>query len=149
MAVVLQLSACGEEDSPEAQVRHYLAEAESAVEGREIIRVQGLISEHYADTAKRSRQDLVRLVGGYFLRHKSIHLLTRIERLQIKEAGEAEVVLYVAMAGSPIKGAEQLPGIQVDLHRFELLLGQDASGAWQLLNANWRHAMLDDFSPES
>lgn len=149
LIIPLLFAACGgEEDTPEAQVRRYLAEAEATVEARKITAIQGLISERYADSAKRTRQDLLRLIGGYFFRHKSIHLLSRIERLEISEEGRAEVVLYVAMAGSPIEGIEQLTAIRADLHRFELLLGQDNAGVWQLLSAGWRRAMPGDFARE-
>ena len=144
----LLLTACGgEEDTPESQVRRYLTEAEAVVEARKISAVRGLISERYSDRAKRTRRDLLRLIGGYFFRHKSIHLFTKVDHLQIREEGQAEVVLYVAMAGSPIEGIEQLPAIRADLHRFELELGQDEAGEWRLLSAGWRRATLEDFAP--
>jgi len=140
------LTACGgDESSPEEQIRRYIAEGETAAEGRELKRLRELIAETYTDQAKRTRRDLVRLLGGYFIRHKSIHLFTRIASLQIKAEKQAGVVLYVAMAGSPISEAEQLLLLRADLHRFELELGKGEDDQWRLLSARWRRAIPDDF----
>ena len=144
--LLLSLTACGgDESSPEEQVRRYIAEGETAAEGRELKRLRELIAENYTDQAKRTRRDLVRLMGGYFFRHKSIHLFTRLASLQIKDEKQAGVVLYVAMAGSPISGTEQLISLRADLHRFELELGKGEDDQWRLLSAHWRRATPDDF----
>lgn len=145
LSLLMLLTACGKELSPEEQVRRYIAEGEDAVEARELKHIRDLISEHYADPAKRTRRDLTRLVGGYLLRHKSIHLLTRIDRLQVRDERRAEVTLYVAMAASPITGVEQLLAMRADLHRFELELEKGEEDNWQLLTARWRRASMDDF----
>jgi hypothetical protein len=145
LGLLLLLAACGKELSPEEQVRRYIAEGVDAVEARELTRIRDLISEQYTDPAKRTRRDLTRLVGGYLLRHKSIHLLTHVNRLEVVDERHAEVELYVAMAGSPITGVEQLLTMRADLHRFEMKLGKGEKDNWQLLTAKWRRATTDDF----
>lgn len=143
---LLLLSACGERGvTPEEQVRRYIAKGEATVEARKLTDIRDLIAENYSDADKRTRRDLLRLIGGYLLRHKSIHLLTRTDHLRIKNERQAEVVLYVAMAGSPISGVEQLLAMRADLHRFELELGKNKDDDWQLLSARWRRATMDDF----
>ncbi|MEW7981215.1 MAG: hypothetical protein AB2813_15930 [Candidatus Sedimenticola endophacoides] len=85
-----------------------------------------------------------RLALGYFLRHKSIHLLTQIERIELLDEERARVVLFVAMAGSPLEGVEQLLNLRADLHRFELDLVLEQA-QWRVARAHWQRARAADF----
>ncbi len=145
--LLLLLGACGPEPlSPQQQVRAYIAAGEAAAEARELGRLRALIAPDYADELGRTRPLLLRIVAGYFLRHKSIHILTRIQRLKITGDDSARVLVYAATASTPIGGVEQLLGLRADLHRFDLRLGRDEEGEWRLLSATWRRARLEDFS---
>ncbi len=139
----LALAGCAKEpDAPEQQVRAYVAAGEMAVQERQLDQAKALISPDYRDEAGRGRRELVQLLAVHLLRNKSIHLFTRIEQLHILEPQQrkAEIILFAAMAGSPITGIEQLTALRADLYRFELLLGKDTDEQWLLLSVRWRHA---------
>ena len=144
IAILLILAGCSEQDSPEQEIRQLIADAESAVETRSIADVRSLVSENYRDAKKRTRRDLTRMVAGYFLRHKSIHLLVQIADIRVEGSGRAQAVVYVAMAGRPLENASQLPGVRADLYRFELELSE-VEGDWYVTGGTWRKAQGRDF----
>lgn len=145
MLAVFGLVACGDEpDSPEARVKAYLARGEVAAEARDLQGLRAMISPAYRDDLGRDRRAVVRLLAGYFLRHRSIHLLTRVEHVAFAEETRAQVVVYVAMAARPMTDAHALLSLRADLYRFELALVEQA-GEWQLTSVTWRPAEQADF----
>jgi hypothetical protein len=145
LALGLLLAACGGDKlTPEAQVRQFVQAGTAAAEARDVSAIRDLIAEDYLDDAQRRRQDLVRLTLGYFLRHKNIHLFTRISDIRFPTPDRAALRLYVAMAGQPVTDAEALLDLRADLYRFDLVL-QRRDGAWLLTKAQWRQAQLADF----
>ncbi|MEE8537469.1 MAG: hypothetical protein V3S71_05630 [Acidobacteriota bacterium] len=139
----LAVSAC-REDSPESRLRAALSRGETAVEAGDLATLKGLISEEYADGSGRDRRAVLGLLRYHFLRHDTIHLLRRVREITFPEPGSARASLFVAMAGEPILGAEDLPRLQADLHRFDLMLREEA-GAWRVTRADWRRAAASDF----
>ena len=144
LALLLVLAGCTEPDSPEQRIRQLIAEGELAVEARSLADVRTLISENYLDGGKRTRRDLTRLLAGYFLRHKSIHLLVQINEILVEEPGRARAVVYVAMAGRPLDDVSQLSLVRADLYRFELELSE-VEGEWRVTGGAWRKAAGRDF----
>lgn len=138
-------SACGkEDDSPESQIQRFVVAGEKAAEQRDLSSIKKLISETYSDAGKRNKQDIVRITAGYFLRHKNIHLLTRIGELTFPEADKAQLKLFVAMAGSPVTDVETLVNLQADLYRFDMVLIRIGK-EWQFSDIAWRQAIKEDF----
>lgn len=137
----------GEEKSPEAEVRQFIAAGEKAAEERNLGDIKKLISENYIDDKDRKKIDLVRVVAGYFLRNNNIHLFSRIGSLQFTEKDKAELQVFVAMAGLPVESAEMLLDARADLYRFDMILTRD-SGEWLLSSAQWRPARKVDFFAE-
>jgi hypothetical protein len=139
------LVACGGEPAtPEERVRAWLWAGETAAENGRLRVLMEMISARYKDGEGRNRRGVVQLLAGHFRRHRSIHVLTRIERIAFPTQGQAQVVLYAAMAASPIEGAQSLTNMRADLQRFELDLA-DEDGEWKLLSAAWRPASTQDF----
>lgn len=139
----LVMVACGEKQTPEQQVRQYIAFAEDAVEKRDVIDLGKLISDQYTDSGRRDRRALVGLAAGYFLRHKNIHLFTRIKDIDFPAPDTASVELYVAMTGSPVTGAQALIDLRADLMKFNLTLKSDGD-EWLLSETSWEHANIDE-----
>ena len=103
-----------------------------------------MISEQYADERGRTRGDIVAVAMRYFLANKKIHLLTRIKEINVLSEKKALLVLYVAMSGQDVQGADSLLNMQADLYRFDLELvleGRD----WRIIRADWHSAIRDDF----
>lgn len=144
-AITLSLTvvACGDKQTPEEQIRQYISSAVSVIERRDVIALSKLISDRYSDSAGRDRRALVGLATGYFLRHKNIHLFTRIKDIGFPASDTASVKLYVAMTGTPVTGAQALIDLRADLVEFDLFLIKE-SDEWQLLKADWLKASVED-----
>lgn len=140
----LLLAACGPDDSPEEQVRQYVAAGEAVVEARNPGDLKELISEKYQDDQGRTRRDIVAIAARYLYANKNIHVLTRIEGLTFPAPGQARLTVYAALTGQNVSDLDALLNMQADLYRFdlELLLTE---GEWQLLRADWRPAKGEDF----
>jgi hypothetical protein len=84
-------------------------------------------------------------VTGYFLRNRAIHLLVRIEEIQLLEGERAQAVLYAGMAGSPMDGFEQLLALRAAVYRMELTFKLDAE--IRLLHADWHRVDPEEVLP--
>lgn len=147
LAILLLCSSCGPAGSPDEEIRRVVAAAEEAAEERKTGGIKELISENYTDDRRRTKPDLVRVAAGYFLRHKRIHLFSRVAEIDFPEPDRALVVVYVAMAGLPVQDAESLFRIDADLYRFDLQLVRE-DGDWLVTRAGWRPALPEDFLEE-
>lgn len=127
------------------QVRSLLERAEVAAEKRDAGALKQLVSETYTDARAHDKDAIVRLLGFYFFRHKSIHLLTRVQTLEFPEPAQAEVSVFVAMAGRPIPAVAELSRLRADLYRFDFVLTSEGPEDWQVVRAEWRRAKMDDF----
>ena len=136
------LSACSSDpDNPEQQIREMISAGEEAVEARSIMTVLDYITNDYQDKHGRQKKDIQRLVAGYILRNKSIHLLTRVQDIALNEdETQADVILYVGMAGVPVAS----PGQRADLYRFDLSLTLEED-EWRVSAGSWHQARLEDF----
>ena len=141
---VFFLVSCSNEETPEDQVKQFVAAGEETVEARNVLDVKKLISENYSDEKGRTRQDLVAVSARYILSNKNIHILTRIGKLNFPSEDRAMMQLYVAMTGQNVSDLDALLNMQADLYLFdmELVLKNDE---WKLLKADWRPAKGEDF----
>lgn len=144
-AVFLILAGCGgEPDDPAEQVRAWLGRAEFAVEARSVKQAADLISPQYHDGKSNDKRTLVRILLGYYHRHQTIHLFTRMDEPSVSPNGDsAKVTVHVAMAGVPVVSAEALFSIKADFHRFDLKL-VNSEGDWLLSSAAWHRARPED-----
>ena len=145
--IPILLSACGDRNSPEDQIRQFIASAVNAAESREALAIRKLISEKYKDESHRDRRKLVGLAVGYFLRHKNIHVFTRISEINIPVPNKANVKLYATMVGSPVKNAQALLDLRADIYQFDLTLTRDGVD-WLLTKAYWQRASIEDIIDE-
>ncbi len=144
--IVLSATACRSgEDSPGAKLLATIERAEAFAEAKDLGGLKDLISDAYRDDAGQDKRAILGLLFVQFRRHESIHLLTRIDRLDIQPA-QAAVTVFTAMAGRPIPSASALPALRADLYRFDLTFAEEG-GAWRVASSAWRPARLDDFFP--
>jgi predicted Zn-dependent peptidase len=142
---MISVSACSsKQDSPEAQVRALINQAESDAEKKESGALRRLVSEKYSDSQGQDKKAIEAILRYYFLRNESIHLLTRIQQIAVPKPETAQAVVLVAMAGQPISSSEELERIRADLYRFELSLSRE-DGEWRVIRAEWRRAEFIDF----
>jgi hypothetical protein len=151
--IVLLLSGCGRfrHQTPEEQIEAFLERAEFRVEARDVAATTALISYDYADLWGRDREQMRRLLTGYFLRHRTIHVLKKIDRITVANERSAQVVLYAALAASVEEHSES-PSFRDwhgDLIQLEADLVLESDGQWRVLRLNWRQVQKEDLLPSS
>lgn len=134
--LVMGLAGCGAPEPPEASIRAWLAEAEALAEARQAPALRELIADDYGDPAGRDAGELRRLLHGYLLAHPSIHLLTRINEIQVDGRGNGRARLTIGMLGrnAPDAGAWDLAA---EVHELELFLSADGDD-WRVTSARWQ-----------
>jgi hypothetical protein len=133
------------DESPQAKIRATIARAEAFAEAKDLGGLKDLISDAYRDDAGQDKRAILGLLFVQFRRNESIHLLTRIDHVDVQPT-QATATVFNAMAGRPIVGAEDLPALRADLYRFDLTLVEER-GTWRVTKSVWRPAVLNDFSP--
>lgn len=141
--LLVLLSACGEPTPPEQRVRAFIDRAETLAETREFTELAGLISPDYIDSRGNDRLKAIGMLRGFFLRNKSVHLVVRIDEIDIPDPDYARVTLYVAMARRPMLETEAANLPVTNMHRVELELV--ASGnSYEVLRSEWQRAAATD-----
>jgi hypothetical protein len=131
--MMLLISACGDSASdPEAELRDWVAQGETAVEEKDRARLLDMISEDYVDARGNDRNNIGNMLRAYFFRQHSIALLTGIDEVTFYGNTAAQLTLTVGMAGSS-GGAL---GFSADAYQFELEL-QKPDDEWVLIGARW------------
>ena len=143
LLLTVTLAACSDNGgSPEDAIRDLIDRGVEAAEQRSVDRLRDLVHEQYRDQRGLDKQRLGGLLQGYFFRHRNIHLFTRIQRLELLGDNQAEVDLYLAMAGSVISDIDAVSRLAARVYRVELeLLLEDQ---WQVRHASWTPASLAD-----
>jgi hypothetical protein len=140
----LLLQACsGESDSPEAQIRRFIASAVQAGEARSVDGLDELLHRDFIDQQGNNGKQIGRLLRAYFFRHQNIHLFTRIDDIEILADNQASVRLHVAMAGTVIADINALASLRARIYRFELQLVKEDD--WLLRQASWAPADIGAF----
>lgn len=127
------LPACGgSDDAPEAALRAWVERAETAAEAKDRPALTDMISSAYADARDNDREALDRLFRLYFLRTRSVALLTDIENIAVSGGSAATMTVTAGMAGT----TGGTFGLNADAYRFELELESDGD-EWLLIGARW------------
>ncbi len=137
------LTACAsDEGTPEDQIHDYIHQGIAAAEARDHSALADLIHADYSGERIINKQQLVATARAWFFRHKHIHLLSKIERIELTGDKRAYVVVYFAMAGQAISSASALTSLRAKVFRFELEI--EKQDEWLLRRARWKQATLDD-----
>ena len=140
------LTACGDSDTPEERITALINNFEQTAEQGKALGFNDYIADNYQDADGMGKRDVLRMLAGYKLRNKSIHLLVHIANITVdpgQTRGSAKV--FVAMAASPMTGIDQLAGLEADLYRFDIRVREDDSGDFQVSSAEWAPAEKEDF----
>lgn len=135
LAAFATLTACGDADSPEQQVRQVIDEMETAAETRDIGELVEHLSSEYRDGNGMSADEAARYARGYFMANQSIHLLTRVEQIEFPLADEARARVLVGMVGRDADASGNWD-LAADLVEFKLALRQEG-GEWKVTFAQW------------
>lgn len=138
LVLVALVAACTPEDSPENRVRAVIASGETAAESRDLSALMELVGEGFRDGEGGGREDLKRYLRGYFVAHQSIHLLTRVDAVELPYRDMAKVSLTVGTLGREAAGASAFD-VAADVYDVELELELE-DGEWRVTRASWRPA---------
>lgn len=134
----LALAACGPKQTPEAQVRSVIAEGEAAAEARDLSALMDLAAPEFQDEQIGGREELQQYLRGYLVMHQSIHLLTRVDSVELPYRDMAKVSLTVGTLGRDAASASALD-LAADVYDVQLEL-QLQDGDWHVTRASWRPA---------
>lgn len=130
------------ENSPEDQIRQYIETGVTAAENRSADDLADLIHDNYLDLRGINKAQLTRLLRLYFFRHKNIYLFTKLKEINFLSDKQAQVSLYVAMAGTVISDLTTLSSLRAQIYEFELQLIKDEE--WLLREAKWQAVSIGD-----
>jgi len=145
-ALWLALAACsGQPESPEVEIRTFVAKAQAAAEERNTRDLRALIAEDYVDAKGNDHKAIENLIRLHVFRNQSIHVLTRIRAIEFPEPERALVIVMAALAGRPVASVDELAGLNANVYRFDLELIRRGKDDWQVRHATWEPAQLTDF----
>jgi len=131
-ALVLLVGCRASDESPEQQIRDWVARGESAAEGKDTSGLMDMISARYTDSRGNDQERIGQVLRLQFLRQDSIALLTNIEDIVVADDTAALVRLTIGMAGT----GSGVMGLNADAYRFELEL-EKPDDDWLLIGARW------------
>jgi hypothetical protein len=132
------VAACAGQDSPQARLDTFLAQAVAAAQERDTGDLMELVAEDYQDAQGRDKGQLHNYVRGLFLRFGSIHLDSRIVEIRQLEESNADIELSLGMAG-PRGDSNPLWTLGARRYRVRLELVADGlSEPFRLLRASWQ-----------
>ncbi len=134
-AAALLLAGCGAPNSPEAEVRTVVAEAEAAAEARDASRLFDLIDPGYRDPQGNGAEELKRYLRGWLIAHQSVRLITRVDSVEFPAEGLARVRATVGMLGREAGG--EAWDLAADVYDLDVTLARDG-GEWRVTRAEWR-----------
>jgi hypothetical protein len=117
---------------PERALRDWVARGEIAAEGKERGDLLRMISANYMDARGNDHERIGNILRVYFLRQRSISLLTSIDDISLSGDTAARVNLTVGMAGAN----DKVLGFSADAYQFELELEKPGDD-WLLIGARW------------
>ncbi len=130
------------ESSAEDQVRQYIENGVTAAENRSADDLADLIHDNYLDPRGINKNQLTKLFRLYFFRHKNIYLFTKLREINFLSDSQAQVSLYVAMAGTEISELTTLSSVRSQIYEFELQLIKQEE--WLLREAKWQVVSIGD-----
>lgn len=134
----LVLADCGPKQTTEAQVRAVIAQGEAAAEARDMAALMELVAPAFRDEQGGGREELKQYLRGYIVTHQSIHLLTKVDSVELPYRDMAKVSLTVGTLGRDAAAASALD-LAADVYDVQLEL-QLADGDWRVTRASWRPA---------
>jgi len=136
LAAAVLVAACGRPETPEEAIRAMVEAAEQAAEGRDASGLVALVADEYRDGSGNDAEGIRRYLRGYLLAHQSVHLVTRIEEIELVGNELARVHATVGMLGREAAADSPLE-LAGEVLELELRLALE-DGEWKVTRADWR-----------
>lgn len=133
MLACILVAACGDPpESPEAEIRAWVATGQGLAEEKDRRSLMDMISPSYRDARGYERDDIENMFRAYFLRQNNIELITSIDDIRVFGDTAAELDLTVGMAGTN----DGVLGFSANAYNFEMELVRE-DDEWILISARW------------
>lgn len=142
--VSLLAVSCSSSTPPETIARKFIEASENAFEERDIFALKKLVSPQYGDSQNRSANEIISTAAAYIRSSGSIYVLTDLHTAEYVEE-RIQARLLAAFAARPIAEPALLAQMQADIYWFDIELTAE-SGTWKLTDAQWRQALVEDFT---
>ena len=139
------LAGCGDETSPEQQIRALVAAAQEAANAQDTDALQELVDESYADPRGLTKTDIDRTLALQMLRGRP-YVLLRVQELELGDSARAELRVLAGLARVPVGGFEEMLRTSADVYVFELEVASADGETWRVTSARWRPALPADLS---
>ena len=140
------MAGCRRRLSPQDRIRLELAALETAIEEKDFNRVRDGLSARFAGPDQMDRPGALALIQLRLRSRPAVHLLVRLEDIEVTSNTLGRVQLLVAMASFPVPAPEALRRLEAEFFRFDLQLAEE-DGQFRVQSATWEPARLDDFLP--
>jgi hypothetical protein len=130
--ITLIALACSDPETPEAQVRAVLSAIEQAAEEGDMGEFKQHVSESYSDELGHDRRELMAYLTYNVMRRSGRHVLLRVQRVDLRDDGLAEVSAAAGLMGSRTQSA----GLSADVYHVDLDLRLE-DGDWRIVWAQW------------
>ena len=132
--MLLACAGCGPSSAPEEEIRALVDEAEAFAEERDAPALRELVADDYADAVGRDAADVRNLLHGWLIAHPSVHLLTRIDSIELEGTELARVQVTIGVLGREAKGESDWD-LAADVERLDIRLARDG-GDWRVIAAS-------------
>jgi hypothetical protein len=136
LGLLVLLGSCGRSDSPQTQIRRAIDAMETAAESRDVGDVLAFVSTEFRDQYGEGRDELSRYLRAYFIANQSLHLLTRINSIELPAADEARVKVTVGTV-SREADATAAWNLAVDVHDFDVTMRKEGQ-EWNVTFVKWQ-----------
>ena len=117
--------------TPEEEIRGLIKAAESAAEARDAGALRELIADDYHDGAGRDADEIRRHLHGYLIAHQSIHLITRIDAIEVEGSAVARAQVTIGMLG---RESDSSWDLAAEVRHFDLRLAR-VDDEWRVTRA--------------
>ena len=108
-------------------------EAEAAAEARDASELRGLVADDYQDASGRDAADIRNFLHAWLVAHPSVHLITRIDAIELEGKELARLRVTVGMLG---RDATSDAGWDFagEIDRLDIRLARE-DGEWRVIEA--------------
>ena len=141
--LLLLTAACSSSQTPEEEIEEYVQKAENYFEDKDAGDLKKLIAGDYQDTRNLTRQDIRRILAGYFMRNQKTFILSNMDELSFSnEDTTADFRLFAALSSQPLE-ENDLQLLDASCYLLNGTLRKN--GKWLLTTAELKRIPLDEF----
>jgi ketosteroid isomerase-like protein len=137
LVAVVAVLACGcSRETEEDKVKKVITDAQAAVEEKEIKKVVSALADTYSDPRGFNRDDVRRVLLGYFLGHPKITVYINYLRVSVDGASARASFQTVLTSGKKTGSPADVIPESLGVYRFDVSLNK-ISGDWKVTSASW------------